>query len=112
MLCPVAITEIGAAAASGVPDSVGSWLAVAQNAKALWEHVKAVKLGQLGPLTLPGPYTPQLAFAAWYDQYGNRSGAETFGIYLYEESGQPKGPNENGGLFATYKAGAQALLAA
>jgi hypothetical protein len=109
---PVAITENGVAAAPGVANSVGSggWLAVAENAREYLEFIKVVKEGKVPASTLPGmAYTPILLFACWYDMYGNRQGGETFGLFFYEENGKPKGPNEEGSFFSTFKTAANAL---
>jgi hypothetical protein len=111
--CPVAITEYGSAEAAGVPDSEGSWANVAQTAAHLHQFMTLVKTGTVPAAWLPSvSYVPQLAFATWYDLHGNRTGAETFGLYLYAEAAGPKGPNENGSVFATYRSSASALVAA
>ncbi len=109
---PMAITEYGAAAASGVPDSVGSWTAVGEYQEAFWAFLHKVHTGEVtsGPTGL----TPVCALAVWYDEYAwHPTEAESFGILESEAGpGEKKEighPNEVGENYKKFKVGIEGL---
>ncbi len=109
---PMAITEYGAAAATGVPDSVGSWTAVGEYQEAFWSFLHKVHTGEV--TSAPTGLTPVGALAIWYDEYAwHPTEAESFGILESSlgpgEKKEIGHPNEVGENYKKFKVGIEGV---